>query len=296
VIKDGGDDPDVTNGASVSVSFSRRAGKGLTIVGGHGVGRVTRPGLILPVGEWAVNPVPRRMLMDNLADFLLESAAQVEISIADGERLAQKTLNPRLGVLGGLSVLGTTGLVKPFSNQAYVATIDSAMSVAKAAGAEEIVLSTGVRSEDLGRKARPDLPEECFVQIADFFRTGLKLAVKHGFSVVGLCEFFGKAVKQAANHPYTHAHHHDMDLSFLAGWFPDLSEDLKREIGAAPSALAALAALKERRSLHLIPVVAAKVLTSARGFAGPGPRLWVRIFDFDGALLAEETDDGRPPG
>ncbi|MDR2368911.1 MAG: cobalt-precorrin-5B (C(1))-methyltransferase [Deltaproteobacteria bacterium] len=293
VVKDGGDDPDVTNGARISVVVRPARGAGLTIEGGAGVGRVTRPGLVLPVGEWAVNPVPRAMMAKNLAPFLDGQGLVATVSIENGERLALKTLNPRLGIVGGLSVLGTTGLVKPFSHQAYVATIDSALSVARATGAREVVLSTGGRSEGLARLARPDLPEEAFVQIADFFRAGLALSVRHGFGTIGLAGFFGKAVKQAANFPYTHAHSNDMDLTMLAGWLEGLGDEARGLVAAAPTALAALGILKERGALGLVPIVAKRVLASARGFAGPGPRLWVTVFDFDGTVLAHECCPGR---
>jgi cobalt-precorrin-5B (C1)-methyltransferase len=289
VVKDGGDDPDVTNGARISVTLRPTKRSSLEIAGGEGVGRVTRPGLVLPVGQWAVNPVPRAMMAQNLAPYLEGQGLEAVISIENGEKLAKKTLNPRLGILGGLSVLGTTGLVKPFSHKAYVATIESALSVAKATGAREVILSTGGRSESLARKDRPDLPEEAFVQIADYFRVGLCLAADCGFETIGLAEFFGKAVKQAANFPYTHAHHNDMNLALLADWLEGLETDGIAEIAAAPTALAALEILKERHALGLLPIVAKKVLSSARSFAGPGPKLWVSIYDFDGSLLAHET-------
>ncbi|MDR1677297.1 MAG: cobalt-precorrin-5B (C(1))-methyltransferase CbiD [Deltaproteobacteria bacterium] len=288
VVKDGGDDPDVTNGARISVNLKVRDGSGLEIIGGLGVGRVTRPGLVLPVGQWAVNPVPRSMMSQNLSSFMNGQGFEATISIENGENLALQTLNPRLGIVGGLSILGTTGLVKPFSHQAYVATINSALSVAKAYGLDEVVLSTGGRSEGLARLARPDLPEEAFVQIADFYRSGLKLAAHYGFETIGLSEFFGKAVKQAANFPYTHAHHNDMNLSLLAEWLEGLNDEASLQIANAPTALAALEVLKNHQALSLIPIVAKKVLSSARGFAGPGPKLWVKIFDFDGSLLADE--------
>ena len=149
VIKDAGDDPDVTNGARISAAVEVVGSPGLILEGGSGVGLVTKPGLVVKVGEWAINPSPRRMLADNLAPVLAslgKAGLKVSISIADGESLAGKTLNPRLGIVGGLSVLGTTGLVKPFSHGAYVGAIDSAFKVAKAAGVEEMVLTTGVRS------------------------------------------------------------------------------------------------------------------------------------------------------
>ncbi|MDR2352761.1 MAG: cobalt-precorrin-5B (C(1))-methyltransferase CbiD [Deltaproteobacteria bacterium] len=287
-----GDDPDVTNKARVGAIVSESPNKGVTITGGEGVGRLTKPGLVLPPGEWAINPVPRSMIKENLSPYLskVEGGLLVVIFIEKGELLAKRTLNPRLGIVGGLSVLGTTGLVRPFSHSAYIATIDAAMDVAKAQGIDEIVLTTGGRSENFGRIARPDLPEEAFVQIADFYKDGLTHAVKHNFKTIGLSIFFGKAVKQAAGIPYTHAHKSDMDLSPLRSYLPHLPEKVKEELVSAPTALAALEILKKNQALDAVFVVAREVLKSARGFTGPGPKIWVRIFDFDGSLLAfEET-------
>jgi cobalt-precorrin-5B (C1)-methyltransferase len=287
VVKDAGDDPDVTNQARIGVVVEARdKAYGLSLSGGEGVGRVTKPGLAIKPGEWAINPVPRRMLAENLAAYLELQGLKVEIFVKDGERLAQKTLNPRLGILGGLSILGTSGLVKPFSHGAYAATIESALSVAKALGVSEAVLSTGGRSEDLARKYRPDLPEEAFVQIADFFQAGLSMAAKKGFAAIGLSMFFGKAVKQAKGYPYTHAHAHDLDLKSLAGWLPDLPRDLRKEIERAPTALAALEILKAAGQTQAIKSVATKAVNSARIFTGAGPAIWAVIFDFDGTILA----------
>jgi cobalt-precorrin-5B (C1)-methyltransferase len=288
VVKEAGDDPDVTNKARVGVLLSSKEEPGLRIEGGPGVGRLTKPGLVLPPGEWAINPGPRKMLQANLAPFLPANGPGllVEVFIEKGEILAKKTLNPRLGIVGGLSVLGTTGLVKPFSNSAYIATIDSAMSIARAAGLNEIVLTTGGRSEGFCRTERPDLPEEAFVQIADFYQAGLKLGVKHGFETIGLAVFFGKAVKQAQGAAYTHAHKTDMDLKPLAEWFPDLTDELKREITTANTALAALEILKDNQMVDKVKIVAEKVVLSSRAFAGPDPGIWVKIFDFDGKVLA----------
>jgi cobalt-precorrin-5B (C1)-methyltransferase len=286
VIKDAGDDPDVTNQAQVGVILEV-APPGLLIVGGEGVGLVTKPGLVLPPGEWAVNPVPRRMLADNLAPFLAEIGLKATIFIRDGQRLAEQTLNPRLGIVGGLSVLGTTGLVKPFSHGAYVATIESALSVAKALGVKEVVLTTGGRSEALAQGLRPDLPPEAFIQMADYFGVALTKASQKGFARVGLASFFGKAVKQAAGHHCTHAHKNDMDLKALANLFPNLSARLKAAIAEAPTALAALDILKNAGQTVVIEVVAREMLASARAITGPGPKLWALILDFDGAILAQ---------
>jgi cobalt-precorrin-5B (C1)-methyltransferase len=291
VIKDAGDDPDVTNGARIGVVLHRAAESGLVIVGGSGVGKVTRPGLAVEVGQWAINPVPRRMLAENLAPFTQAEGLIATVFIDNGQELAQKTLNPRLGIVGGLSVLGTTGFVKPFSNGAYLATIDSAMKVAKASGLREIVLTTGGRSELFSQAVRADLPPQAFIQIADFFRSSLKLAVHHKFETIGLGVFFGKAVKQASLVPYTHAHRSELDLSVLTSWLKGLDADILKAIASAPTALAALDILKKSgAALEAVPEVARRVIIAARSFCGQGPQLWVNIFDFDGVCLAQAGD------
>jgi cobalt-precorrin-5B (C1)-methyltransferase len=294
VVKDAGDDPDVTNGAVIGVRLRRTESPGLTLTGGRGVGRVTKPGLVLPPGEWAINPGPRAMLKTNLASF--PGGWAVEIFVEKGEELAARTLNPRLGIVGGLSILGTTGLVKPFSHEAYLATIDSALSLARALGLREVALTTGRQSEKLARAGRPDLPEEAFVQIADYFGDSLKKAAAGGFETIGLAVFFGKAVKQAAGLANTHAHRHDQDPALLAGW-------LAGAAGAAPpDVLDRVArALTAREVLEILKgaglarpaaeAVAARVLAAARTWAGPGPRLWFTLFDYDGEPLASARLD-----
>jgi cobalt-precorrin-5B (C1)-methyltransferase len=160
VIKDAGDDPDVTNGAEIvaesKVGAIHELPLQIIIKGGKGVGTVTKPGLSVPVGEPAINPVPRQMIRDAAAEAILESgrgtarcapALEITISVPNGEELAKKTLNHRLGIVGGISILGTTGIVKPVSAEAWTATIASSMDVAKAMGHKEVVISAGRTSE-----------------------------------------------------------------------------------------------------------------------------------------------------
>lgn len=290
VIKDAGDDPDVTNKAEIGAIVRRRSDPGLiNIIGGRGVGRLTKPGLALPPGQWAINPGPRSMLRENLLPFLNHpgfSGLEVEIFVEKGEELAARTLNPRLGIIGGISILGTTGLVKPFSNEAYLATIDSALDLAKAVDLTEVVLTTGRQSEKLGMAARPDLPEEAFVQVADFYGDSLKKAAERGFTVIGIAAFFGKAVKQAAGHYNTHAHRNDQDPAALAEWLrPKTGDELAERLRQAMTARASLEILREAEAMGLVSEVACRALATARKFSGPGPDLWMMIFDYDGRLL-----------
>ncbi len=218
VIKDAGDDPDVTNGAEIKAevrvkgleSEARKTLKSsIVIKGGKGVGVVTKPGLPVPVGEAAINPVPRQMIEEAISDFTKsviqnpQSVIEVTISVPNGEALAKKTLNYRLGILGGISILGTTGIVKPVSTAAWTATITSSMDVAKAMGIKEIILSAGRTSEKAHMKTN-NLPEESYVLMGDHLEYSLKEAKRHGFKRAHLCAQWAKMLKIAMATPQTH--------------------------------------------------------------------------------------------
>ena len=297
VIKDAGDDPDVTNKAKIKAEvelFPVLPNQvRLEICGGSGVGLVTKAGLPVEPGESAINPVPREMIRRAVRQALAWAApeknfaARVTISVEEGEKLARHTLNPRLGILGGISILGTSGLVKPFSHEAYTQTIDLALSVAQAAGCLEVVLTTGGKSEKRAMILRPDLNPVSFVQIADFFGYSLRACAQAGMGRVGLVSFFGKAVKQAAGLEYTHAHKAAMDLPLLAGWLSEagLEQGPAEEIAQANTARQSLDILRRVGRLDLVVEVGRRLLASARGFAGPGLDLWATIIDFNGAGL-----------
>jgi cobalt-precorrin-5B (C1)-methyltransferase len=225
VIKDAGDDPDVTNHAVIGarvVLLDQNQTLKVEILGGEGVGRVTKPGLEVPPGEPAINPGPRKMIENSVIHVLKKNrknhAVRVEIFVPDGKRLAQKTLNERLGILGGISILGTTGVVRPMSHEAYTATIFSALSVAKASGVKEVVLSTGRRSERCAQSLCSDICPEGFIQIGDFFSESLKMVVEFGFNKVFMAVFFGKALKMAQGAECTHAAKTRLSLQSLAAW------------------------------------------------------------------------------
>ncbi len=226
VIKDAGDDPDVTHGAEICATVSWRADPGLLIDRGEGVGVVTKPGLGLPVGAPAINPVPRRMIAAAVAEALGEAGGPVfagagrgllvVISCPDGAERAQKTLNPRLGIVGGISILGTTGLVIPYSTAAFRASVARALDVARASGCEHVVLTTGGRSETFARRLLPGLPEEAFVQMGEFLGFALQEAARRGFRRVTVCGMVGKLSKAAAGHFHLHARASEVDPEFLA--------------------------------------------------------------------------------
>src|SRR5919107_2657234 len=170
VVKDAGDDPDVTHGAHLTARVSWREGVGIELDRGEGVGAVTKPGLGLPVGGPAINEVPRRMISYSVEEVIDpdERGLRVVISVPGGEKMAEKTTNARLGIVGGISILGTTGIVRPFSTAAYRASVTQQIDVAAAQGASTVVLATGSRSERAAMRLRPDLPEVCFVEVGDY--------------------------------------------------------------------------------------------------------------------------------
>ena len=256
VVKDAGDDPDVTNGVEVHATIRRnppqppfsKGGSSIIIEGGAGIGRVTKPGLAIPPGEWAINPVPRRMIEDAVATAVFPTPAartrttdtfHVTISIPDGEERAKKTLNARLGIIGGLSILGTTGIVRPISAKAWTDTIDAALDVARACGCKTVVLSTGRTSEMAAQKhfngqrstvnvkslfpepPTPNmeaLPEEAFVMMGDHIAYALHACQVRGFPEPVIACQFAKLLKIACGHENTHAAASELDLAQLLRW------------------------------------------------------------------------------
>jgi len=243
VVKDAGDDPDVTNGAEIhatvrlnpsSTQPSPLAGEGeITIEGGPGVGRVTKPGLAVAVGEWAINPVPRRMITEAVREVFRSPfpVPHVLISVPNGGELAKRTLNARLGIVGGLSILGTTGIVKPVSAQAWTDTIGAAVDVALACGCSTLVLSTG-RTSELAAQHFLSLPEEAYIMMGDHVGHTLRACSRKGVKEVVLAGQFAKLLKIACGHEQTHVSSSQLDLRTLSEW---LSAS-PRTAGLAPRA------------------------------------------------------------
>lgn len=298
VIKDAGDDPDITHRAEIGVRLHIHGdGAGdIMIRGGIGVGRVTKPGLEVPPGEAAINPGPRQMIREAVEAVLGSDADRpsvtVEVFVPEGERLALKTLNHRLGIIGGISILGTTGLVRPMSHDAYIATIQSSLAVARAAGLETAVFTTGRRSEKHAQSLWPELPEEAFIQIGDFFRDALAGAVEKGFAEIRLAVFFGKAVKMAQGVPHTHAAKSAMTLNRLADWTEKITGDaaLARQVRTANTARHAFDLLYPAHP-GLVAFVGRRMTEAAEKF-GPGLRISGIIFSFDGTIAFNGYSDG----
>jgi cobalt-precorrin-5B (C1)-methyltransferase len=218
IVKDAGDDPDITNGAEIAASVRIAEGTGIVIQGGIGVGRVMKPGLAIPVGEPAINPVPRRMIREAVQEAWDECGVrnaecgmkgphlEVTISVPKGEELATKTLNHRLGIVGGISILGTTGIVRPLSEAAWTATISASFDVAKALGLTEVVISTG-RTSEKAHQRKYGLPVEAYAMMGDYTEYSLRDAAKHGFNKVHLCAQWAKMIKIGMGTPQTHVRH-----------------------------------------------------------------------------------------
>ncbi|MGH9223529.1 MAG: cobalt-precorrin-5B (C(1))-methyltransferase, partial [Acidimicrobiales bacterium] len=215
VVKDAGDDPDVTNGAHVTAGVAWHDGSGVELRGGPGVGVITLPGLGLPVGAPAINPVPARMIRRSVRE-VTDRPVAVTVSVPGGEEMAARTSNARLGIVGGISILGTTGVVRPFSTAAWRASVVQQVDVAAAQGQCHVVLSTGGRTDAAAQRLLPDLPAVSFVEVGDFTGIALRRAVATGVvdrvTFVGMA---GKITKLAAGVLMTHYRRSKVDGRLL---------------------------------------------------------------------------------
>jgi len=220
VIKDAGDDPDVTDKAEICCRVTWSETSGVHFERGAGVGLVTKKGLPVPPGEPAINPAPRKLITETLLDTLATSGHEgrgvvLQVSVPRGEELAKKTFNSRLGIVGGISILGTTGIVVPYSTAAWLASVVQGIDVAAANGFKHLVLTVGERGERLARKIL-GLPEEAFVQIGPFFGDSMRHCARAGIEKVTLVSMIGKLAKFAAGHESVHSSNSRQDFEFLA--------------------------------------------------------------------------------
>jgi cobalt-precorrin-5B (C1)-methyltransferase len=290
IIKDAGDDPDVTHLARViSTARSGPAGSGICFKAGAGVGTVTREGLPVAVGEPAINPVPRQMIRSEI-EALCQSLKvapdfEIEIGIENGEELAKYTMNGRLGIVGGLSVLGTTGIVVPYSCAAWIASLHRGIDVSIAAGADHVIASTGSTSE----KAANDiynLPDYALLDMGDFAGGVLKYLKKHPLPKLTLAGGFGKFSKLAEGHMDLHSGRSSVNLNWLAAQVATLgaSSELQNNIRGANTAMQVLefcTAAQIPIAAHMANLAKAK----AQDIAGAGIQIEVLIFSRKGDLV-----------
>ena len=210
VFKQAGDDPDVTNGIEIRASV--KSSDHFEILGGEGVGRFTVPGFDFPPGEPAINKAPRQMMRDNIKENV-----SITISVPQGAEIARRTFNPRLGIEGGISIIGVSGIVKPFSEEAFVASIRKCMQVAKASGSDRVVINSGGKSERFVKSQYTDLPQQAFVEYGNYIGETLAIANELDIKNVTMGVMLGKAVKLAAGNLDTHSRHTTMDKVFVRG-------------------------------------------------------------------------------
>ena len=219
VFKQAGDDPDVTNGIEIRAHVE--PSESFEILGGDGVGRFTVPGFDFPPGEPAINKAPRQMMRDNIHDNV-----SITISVPQGAEIARRTFNPRLGIEGGISIIGVSGIVKPFSEEAFVASIRKCMQVAKASGSDRVVINSGGKSERFVKALYPDLPQQAFVEYGNYIGETLGFADEFDIRNVTLGVMLGKAVKLAAGNLDTHSRRTTMDKGFVMAMLHEAGIDI----------------------------------------------------------------------
>lgn len=296
VIKNGGDDPDVTHGAEIcsTVELTSNIGK-IQIYGGEGVGKVTKPGLGLPIGGPAINPVPMKMIKDSVYDILtqykdyLESLGiKITITVPKGQELALKTDNPRLGIIGGISILGTTGIVLPYSTASFAASIRQSLDVGLALNADTFILTTGGRSEDFIKKLFDKLyPEHCYVQMGDFAGYSVKQCHNKGVKKVYVGGFIGKLTKIAMGVKQTHVRGSHVSMDFMA--------KLAKEAGAQDEIIKLI--INANTARHVSEIIDSYSLTAfydlicreavkqLEGYSGKDLSIEVIMFDFEGNIV-----------
>jgi len=300
IVKDAGDDPDATNGAHLTAVvrlLPHRIGE-LELKGGRGVGIVTKDGLGLEVGGPAINRVPRRNIRDNVtiaaAELLDHDGLEVTISVPGGEEMAKKTLNARLGILGGISILGTTGIVRPYSTAAFRASVVQAIDVAAKQGQTSVVFTTGGRTEKFAMGQLPELDESCFVQMGDFVKAAFQTAIKRTMLRVFVGAMVGKLTKMCQGLAVTHAWKAEINRDLLAesaqevGAPPDLVEEI-RLAETARFAAEHLAALGLTVDFHR--ALARKAIRSLKSCHPGDYQLTVLVCDFEGRFICRVDEN-----
>jgi cobalt-precorrin-5B (C1)-methyltransferase len=293
IIKDGGDDPDCTHGAEITAKVSLNKTKDINIFGGEGVATVTQPGLGLEVGTSAINPVPRKNITEMVKEILDGSSftgAQIEISVPDGKERAKKTLNSRLGLLGGISILGTTGIVRPYSTAAFRSSVVQAIDVAKSNGANTLVFTTGGRSEKYAMDMFPQLKEVAFIQVGDFIGAGLKRATKKNIDLIIIVGMMGKLTKMADGKMMTHASGSKVNTVMLSEMAKELGakEEVVKEMAESQTARRVLELCDEHNHPEISDMVCERVNEKCLEHVEGKIKMNTYLVDFEGDLLGKD--------
>ncbi|TGJ99473.1 cobalt-precorrin-5B (C(1))-methyltransferase [Leptospira semungkisensis] len=297
IIKDAGDDPDCTHGAELTAEVRLNTDNQIILKGGEGVAVVTKAGLGLEIGEPAINPVPRKNITEMILEELIGSAfsgAEVVISVPGGQEMAKKTMNERLGLIGGISILGTTGIVKPYSTAAYKASVIQAIQVAREYGETSIILTTGGKSEKFAMDLLPNMNEVAFIQVGDFIGTGIKTAIKEKMDHVIIVGMIGKLSKMADGVMMTHRGGSSVNTKMLAriARSIEMPEPLCEEIEKANTARHVLDLCKEAGFFHITTKIC-EIVSHNCSKHGLGLRVSTYMVDFDGTLLGKfEAPEG----
>jgi cobalt-precorrin-5B (C1)-methyltransferase len=291
VIKDAGDDPDCTHGAEIFAEVRLRSDPGVAVDGGEGVARVTKPGLGIEIGLPSITRVPRKMITDSVIEALIAAnflgGADVLIVVPHGLEMAKKTLNQRYGLVGGISILGTSGIVKPYSTAAYKVSIVNAIDVAVASGMTEVVITTGGKSEAYAQRTWAQLPETAFIEMGDWVGFTLTYCKKKHVAKVNIGGMIGKLSKVADGEFYTHARQAAVNLEGLAavaesvGAPPDVAEKIRRGNTAREAQEIVLA----HGVAGFFDRIAEKVSRNCRAYGQDAFSVETVITDADGVLL-----------
>ena len=291
VIKDAGDDPDVTHGAEIVVELSLTPNVSqIEIDGGQGVGVVTKPGLGLEINKPAINPTPKKMIIYNVTevakDILQKNGIKIIISVPKGKELALKTDNPRLGIVGGISILGTSGIVIPYSTASFAAAVRQNLDVSLAMGNDTVVLATGGRSEEFAKKI-VDLPEHSFVQMGDFAGYTIQQCAKKKIKKAYVVGFIGKLAKMAAGVKQTHVKGSKVDMNLLAEVAEKCNADSQtiEQIRKANTARHVQDIVIEHKVEGFFDKVCGLVYKHMRNHSEEKVPIDVILFDFDGKVL-----------
>ena len=296
VIKDGGDDPDVTHGAEifVDVKLTNNVGE-IDIDGGEGVGRVTKPGLGLEIGSAAINPTPKKMIVENVREvgeeLLKKNGVSIKVSVPKGKELGPKTDNPRIGIMNGISILGTSGIVIPYSTASFAAAIRQQISVVNTMNDDNVVLTTGGRSEDYARKII-ELPDHSFIQMGDFSGYTIKQCAKQGLKKAYVAGFIGKLAKMAAGVKQTHVKGGKVDMKFLSELAKrcDANSDTIAKILGANTARNVQEIILEDRVEGFFDEITKETYNQMRQHSEEKIPVEVILFDFDGEVLSRHKE------
>jgi len=296
VIKDGGDDPDVTHGAEifVDVKLTNNVGE-IDIDGGEGVGRVTKPGLGLEIGSAAINPTPKKMIVENVREvgkeLLKKNGVSIKVSVPKGKELGPKTDNPRIGIMNGISILGTSGIVIPYSTASFAAAIRQQISVVNTMNDDNVVLTTGGRSEDYAREII-DLPDHSFIQMGDFSGYTIKQCAKQGLKKAYVAGFIGKLAKMAAGVKQTHVKGGKVDMKFLSELAKrcDANSDTIAKILGANTARNVQEIIMEDKVEGFFDEITKETYNQMRQHSEEKIPVEVILFDFDGEVLSRHKE------